>query len=265
MPNIRAIIVAVVLFALLGFGVAYYMKKDDIAAANQTLENDQVTLVQDQQRLVTEQELHKSYVTLARVYLKNRPSVEQVEERFNNLVSREAKRHGVKFPGAEFGSVNGSIPTPSPTGVPGQPGYVPQAVPTPLIVGIRGTTTDLGGKLPGDPNVGRPAIDPTLFVRIPVALRLSGRWRDVISTIQDITKDDVVMTVQNPSVANAAHSGVEIHIGLNLLDPALPLLSGFEREVNTSPDRIPVKSIGAAKHEPRSAKRRPRHIPPKGL
>ena len=41
MPNVRAILIAVVLFALLGFGLAYYMKKDDIAAANQALSNDQ--------------------------------------------------------------------------------------------------------------------------------------------------------------------------------------------------------------------------------
>lgn len=255
MQTFRVLVIAMVFFGAVGFGLSWYQTKGDVETANQQLATDQATLAQNTLQILQEKTLHRSYVTLASVYLRNRPSVESVEANFNTLVQRQASRHNVQFPGAEFGTVNGTVPTPAPT-TPAPGSYTPLAMATP-IARSRSAIVDLGGKLPGDPNVGRPAIDPTLFVRIPVAVRLDGSWPNIIATLQDISRDSVMMSIANPSISRQHNGDIELRVGLTLLDPALPLLSGFEREVN-DPSSTPLTDTPLIKHPPlRMHPRRP--------
>jgi len=232
-----------VILSLVGGAFVYQSRIGEYNDAQATLSQDQQQLDDVRVLVAQERPLTQVYTKLAKRYLKTARSTARTESAFTRVVASVAKKHDVAFVDALFkqpipatvseATPDSSLPAPSAsaTGSGPAPGASASAASQPVpfnAAALVVTPSD-----PGDPSIGRPAIDGSLFTRIPVNIRLTGQWKPLIAAIQEMSTHNIFMAFTNP-VVTAQHGSVDLALDAELLDPAIPAVPGIA--INSKPE-----------------------------
>jgi len=180
--------------------------------------------------------LRRQYAELADNLLSTKPEIADLEASFIDTLNRIIKRHHVSIVGVNYGAVNGSNPPPPNPYVDanGKPLNTSALVAPGAQTGA--AVIDLGGRAPGDPKSDRPTIPPALFTRVPVAIVIKGNWSDLVSSLQDISRQNLLMSVADPDVQRLDKSNLTLSFTTQILMPAVTIMadSGTRKKQNGS-------------------------------
>jgi hypothetical protein len=197
----------------------------------------------------------REYTRLAGIYLAKQETSASVEAQFTDILSNIAQKDNVEFVGVTYGVVNGgNPPAPDPhIDSNGQRVTVPHDSPTSNTELV----TNLGGRNAGDPATNRPDIPADAFIRIPAAVTFKGHWRNLLMATQDISRQQVLMSVSLPEVHRLDGDDLASSFSVQLLTPAITiepemLISTPRRPIVKAPRRTtstpPSPSIRSAPH-----------------
>lgn len=185
--------------------------------------------------------LHRHYVELLDVYVGQKKEIANLQAAFFNDVDKTTKKYHVQFVGAAIGAINGSNPpAPNPyVDKSGQPiglQNIQNAAPGSQNQARGSLETDLGGRATGDPKTEQPVIPPGLFTRVPVTITLKGSWRGLASSLQDISKEDILMSIADPEVKKLDKDNLTLSFSLQILIPAVTLTDNQQnlKKIKTS-------------------------------
>jgi hypothetical protein len=204
-----------------GFGV-WQLHAADLARISDQIQTQQANLVSYQDLIGKRNVLSKTYTKLARQYLSDQATPTSVEAKFTDILANVAAKDHVEFVGITYGTLNGSNPPPPDPHVDesGQPVKAPSDLTPPPSDAV----TNLGGRGPGDPGLGRPNIPTDLFTRIPAGVTYKGDWRNLLLAMQDISKENVLMSVSRPEVRRLTGGTLVAAFNVQLLTPAITVV-----------------------------------------
>jgi hypothetical protein len=216
------IIFAAVVLLIGGFAV-WQLHAPDLQKIADDTTTAQDNLSSYEQLIAKKNMFRKTYTQLASKYLSQQSSPTSIEAKFTDILANVATRDNVQFVGITYGTLNGSNPPPPDPHIDanGQPIQQPQ---TALAPPPTDSITNLGGRGPGDPQFGRPDIPTSLFTRIPAGVTYKGQWRNLLLAIQDISKQNVLMSVSRPEVRRLEGTNLIASFNVQLLTPAITIV-----------------------------------------
>jgi hypothetical protein len=231
------------ILSVLGGAFVYQSRIGEYNDAQATLSQDQQQLDDVRVLVAQERPLTQVYTTLAKRYLKTARSTARTESEFTRVMASVAKKHNVTFVDALFKQPiaatisegpDTSLPAPTAaTTMSNAPSPGPSSSAMSQAIPFNAASLIVTPSDPGDPSIGRPAIDGSLFTRIPVNIRLTGEWKPLIASIQEMSTHNIFMAFTNP-VVTAQHGRVDLALDAELLDPAIPVVPGIA--INSKPE-----------------------------
>lgn len=221
-------IIGVVLTLFIG-GYIAYNGQQRLGELNTKLDTANQSQIRLQALIAQRDVLRKQYRTLAEIYIGKQKEVANLEAAFIEDIVHITKKNNVEFVGEVFGVVNGSNP-PAPNPYVDRNGQAVDQATVQAAVAAQNqqraaSIIDLGGRDSGDPTVNRPSISPTLFDRVPVSVTLKGHWNNLTSTLQDISRQNVLMSVADPEVRKFDKDNLTLSFVAQILVPAVTIMT----------------------------------------
>ena len=235
------ILVGVILTIFLG-GYVWWTNQSKINDLDNKLSDANINQNRYMALIAQKNALRAQYINLSKIDIGKKEEVANREEAVMDDVTHISEKHKIVFVGAAFGEINGSNPPPpnpyvDRNGQPFSPGTLPQGA----VTNTQSSVADLGGSAPGDPKTGRPNIPPSLFTRIPVAVTIKGQWRNLAESLQDISKQNVLMSIADPEVRRLDKDNLTLSFTAQILLPAVTILTDT-RKTNNSNQKVQQKT-----------------------